>query len=248
MFKNLIFTYFVLTNSLLASDILIAVAANVSYAIDDLKKEFNKNNPDINVKVILGSSGKLTAQIHNGAPYELFMSANMQYPQKLYKDGLTTSIPVVYAKGALSIFSIKKRNFNAGINILEDNNIVKIAIANPKTAPYGKATLKVFQNTNIYDKIEKKLIYAESISQTISYTIIAADIGIIAKSALFGKHMSKYKKGINFIDIDTKLYTPIEQGIVMLKTSQNKADTKLFYEFILSNKAKSILKKYGYII
>ncbi len=94
-----------------AKTITIAVAANVSYAIEELKTEFHQLHPDIKVRVILGSSGKLTAQIKNGAPYGLFMSANMKYPQALYKEKMAITKPVVYTQGALAYLSIKKRDF-----------------------------------------------------------------------------------------------------------------------------------------
>ena len=194
-----------------AGSITIAVAANVSYAIEDLKKEFKKTYPDTKVRVTLGSSGKLTAQIKHGAPYQLFMSANMKYPQALYKDKIASSTPVVYALGSLALLSSKPRDFSGGIHLLRSKKISKIAIANPKTAPYGKAAIEAFTNAGIKSDIEKKFVYGESISQTVSYAVTAADIGIIAKSSLYSHNMSKYKKDVNWITIDPKLYTPMKQ-------------------------------------
>ena len=234
--------------NIFASDISIAVAANVSYAIDELKKEFNKEYPDINVRVTLGGSGKLTAQIKYGAPYQLFMSANMRYPQALYDDGIAITKPVVYAQGELAYFSIKKYDFNKGMNLLLDEKISKIAVANPKTAPYGKASVEAMKNSGIYNSISKKFIYGESISQTLSYPITAADIGFIAKSSLYSPKMAIYKKGINWREVDSKLYIPINQGIVILKSSKNLDDVKVFYNFMLGTKAKDILKKFGYLV
>jgi len=228
-----------------AGDIKIAVAANVSYAIEDLKAEFNTLYPDIKVQVTLGSSGKLTAQIKNGAPYQLFMSANMRYPKSLYTDKIAITKPKVYAQGGLAFLSSKKRDFSKGINLLKDKKISKIAIANPKTAPYGKATLEALTNAKIYNDIKSKIVYGESISQTLTFTLRATDIGIVAKSLLFSPRMAKFKKGINWSELDSSLYTPISQGIVMLKDNR---DVELFYNFILSQKAKKILKNFGYIV
>ena len=137
MFKKVLVGSLLFTSFLFSSTINIAVAANVSYAIDDLKKEFNKQYPKTKVRVTLGSSGKLTAQIKNGAPYTLFMSANMNYPQYLYKEGIAITKPVIYAKGGLAILSNKKQDFTQGIKLVENKKIKKIAVANPKTAPYG---------------------------------------------------------------------------------------------------------------
>ncbi len=247
MLKRIIFIYCILTNYLIASDIIVAVASNVSYAIDDLEKEFNKLHPEINIKFILGSSGKLSAQIVHGAPYQLFMSANMKLPKALYDRGLTTAKPVVYAQGMLCYLSNTQQDFSQGIRLLLDEDIKTIAIANPKTAPYGEATLEAILSAGIYNKIKHKLVYAESISQTLSYTINATDIGFIAKSLLYSPKMLHYKKGIHYLDVDIKLYRPINQGIVLLKQAQANSDAKAFYLFMQSKKAKQILTSYGYL-
>ena len=234
--------------SLFAGEITIAVAANVSYAIDELKAEFAKSNPETKVQVTLGGSGKLTAQIKNGAPYGLFMSANMKYPQALYDDKMAITKPVVYAQGALAYLSVKKLDFSKGMELLRDEKIEKIAVANPKTAPYGKAAEEAMKNAKIYDDVKSKFVYGESISQTVSYAVIAADIGIIAKSSLYSSKMAEYKENVNWASVDPALYTPIKQGIVLLKYGEENKEYKAFYDFILSDKAKVILKKYGYMI
>ena len=226
----------------------IALAANVSYAIDEIKKEFALLHPKIQLNITLGSSGKLTAQIQHGAPYQLFMSANMQYPQALYENSLAVTKPLIYAQGSLAFLSVKKLDFSKKMALLEDENISKIAIANPKTAPYGKAALEALKNAHIYNKVKKKLIYGESISQTISYTVRATDIGLVAKSALFSPKMRRFKKGINWVDVESKLYTPIDQGIVILKNGKNSSGVQAFYDFILSQDAKKIFKDFGYTI
>ncbi len=245
MKKTVLLLLFV-TLSLYAKTINIAVAANVSYAIPTLIGEFHKQNPDTKVQTSLGSSGKLTAQIQNGAPYDILMSANMKYPDSLYKKGLAITKPVVYAQGALAILSVRQRDFSKGISIVKDDTIRRIAIANPKTAPYGKASIQALQNAGLYAEVKNKFIYAESVSQTVAYTVTATDLGFIAKSSLFSVKMKQYKKDINYIDVNQKLYTPINQGIVLLKHSANNADAKAFYRFILSKKAKQIFKAYGY--
>ena len=246
--KKILIIVSLLTLNLLASSINIAVAANVSYAIDELKDEFNKEYPNIKVRIILGSSGKLTAQIKNAAPYGLFMSANMKYPDALYKEGIAITKPLVYTQGALAFLSVKKQDFSQGLELLKSKKIKRIAIANPKTAPYGIAAREALKNANMYKILKSKFIYGESISQTVLYTVTAADIGIIAKSSLYSSKMTQYKQGINWVSLDSKLYTPIKQGIVLLKCSENSKEYKAFYDFILSKKAKNIFKKYGYII
>ena len=243
--KKVIFAIFLISCSLFGTTIKVAVAANVSYAIDDLKKEFNKKHPDIKVQAILGSSGKLTAQIKNKAPFDIFLSANMLYPNSLYHDRVAITKPVVYASGSLAILTTKGFDLSKGLEVLKDKKIIKIAVANPKTAPYGIATKEALEKIGMYKEIKSKLVYGESISQTVTYAVNATDIGIIAKSALFNPKLSHFKKKKNWVEIDSKLYTPIKQGIVLIKSN---SDTKAFYDFILSDNAKKVFKKYGYIV
>lgn len=235
-----------LTTTMLAGEIKVAVAANVSYAMPELKKEFAKHYPDIKVRETLSSSGKLTAQIKHGAPYEIFMSANMKYPNTLYKDALAITKPMIYAQGSLAYLSSKKLDFSKGIELVKD--LRKIAIANPKTAPYGKASVEAMKNAKIYKDIKEKLVYAESIAQTVTYALNATDIGFVAKSTLYSQKMKQYKKGENWSDVDSTLYTPINQGIVLLKKAKENSEAKAFYDFMLSDSAKKILKEFGYLV
>ncbi|MGD9554667.1 MAG: molybdate ABC transporter substrate-binding protein [Arcobacteraceae bacterium] len=248
MLKRVILGVMVLGMSLFAGQINIAVAANVSYAIGDLIKEFNKTNPNTEVLVTLGSSGKLTAQIKNGAPYHLFMAANMKFPQSLYEENMAMTKPIVYAQGSLAMLSAKELDFSQGMEMVAQKEIEKIAIANPKTAPYGAAALEAITNAKLLNSVESKLVYAESISQTVSYAITAADIGFIAKSSLYSDKMSMYKENVNWVSVDSSLYTPIDQGVVLTRMAKENLEAKAFYEFILSQKAKEIFKEYGYLV
>ena len=248
MIKKSLLVLLFLVSSVFAEKLNIAVAANVSYAIGELKAEFNKTYPDIEVNETLTSSGKLTAQIKNGAPYDIFMSANMKYPNALYSDGLAVTRPLVYAQGSLAYLSNAKLDYSKGIELVTESNIKKIAIANPKTAPYGKAAVEAMTNGKVYNKVKGNLVYAESISQTVTYALTATDVGFIAKSTLYSPKMKKYKKGVNWEDVDPKLYTPINQGIVLLKKAENNKAAKAFYDFMLSEKAKKILNAYGYLV
>jgi molybdate transport system substrate-binding protein len=244
--KKVTFVFLWFYTSLFSAEITIAVAANVSYAIEPLIKAFNKTNPETKVNVVLGSSGKLLAQITHGAPYLLFMSADMKYPNTLYEQNLTLTKPVIYAQGALAILSQKERNYCAEMFVLKNPDIKKIAIANPKTAPYGVATAEALRNARLYRKLEKKFVYGESISQTVIYATSAADIGIIAKSSLYAPQMAQYKEALHWSEVDENLYTPIDQGMVILKNAKDNTEVKSFYDFMLSKKAKEILTSFGY--
>lgn len=245
---KILLTFLLLSGLSMAETIKVAVAANVSYAINDLKKEFNKLHPDTKVQVTLGSTGKLTAQIKNGAPYQILMGANMLYPEALYKEDFAVTRPLVYAQGSLAYLSKKKRNFSNVMELLKSDEIKKIAIANPKTAPYGIATAEALKNAKVYDEVKSKFVYGESISQTVTYAVKATDIGFIAKSSLYSPHMAHFKEGENWAELDLKLYTPINQGIVILKEGEKSTEVSAFYAFIFSKKAEKIFKDFGYII
>ena len=244
--KQIFMTFMMLVQLSFAGEISIAVAANVSYAIKPLVKAFHETHPQTKVHVILGSSGKLFAQISHGAPYDLFMSANMKYPNRLYEDNLTIGKPVIYAQGALALFSSKSRKFDTGLKLLTEENIKRIAVANPKTAPYGIATQEALKHAKIYETVKEKFVYGESISQTLIYATSAADMGVVAKSSLYAPQMLVYKKGTHWVDVDTSLYTPIDQGMVLLKSTKNKDEVQTFYDFMQSATSKKILASFGY--
>lgn len=246
--KKLCVLLVLMCSSLFASQINVAVAANVSYAIPQLIKEFNKTNPNTEVLVTLGSSGKLTAQIKNGAPFHIFLAANMKFPQALFDENIAITKPVVYAQGSLAMLSSKETDFSEGIDVVAQKEIQKIAIANPKTAPYGAAAVEAIRNAKLLESVESKFVYAESISQAVSYAITAADIGFIAKSSLYSDKMSMYKENVHWVSVDSSLYTPIDQGIVLTSVAKENPEAKAFYDFILSQKSKEIFKEYGYLV
>lgn len=232
--------------SLYAGEINIAAAANLSYAIEDLRASFQGLHPEIEIKITLGGTGKLTAQVMHGAPYDLLMAADMFYPQKLYANGLTIDKPKVYAKGALALLGTQEQNLSMGLKLLLKNTIQKIAIANPKTAPYGRASFEALRCIGVLEQIKGKFVYGESIAQTLLYTTRAADVGLVALSSLHAPQMKQYRKDIHWIEVPKKLYTPISQSVVLLKSAQKSKEAKIFYDFIFSAPAREVFAKYGY--
>jgi len=246
---RLLFLIYLLSISVLqAGSIRIAVAANVSYAIDDLIAVFHRSQPQIKVQVTLGGTGKLVAQIRYGAPYDLLMAADMAYPQALYAEGLAVAKPHIYAQGALALLSVRKQDFSKGLALLTEKRIRKIAIANPKTAPYGKASFVALESKGLLKALMPKFVYGESISQTVAYTVTAADIGFIAKSSLYSPQMSQYQEHAHWIAVPGGLYTAIDQGMVVLTSAKANAEVKAWYDFMLSPQAGNILKQYGYTL
>ena len=140
----------VMSVSLLAGEISVAVAANLSDVIEVFKTEFAKTNPNTKVNTILGASGKFTTQIKSGAPFDLFLSADMSFPENLYAEKIAVTKPAVYASGALAMVSTKGLDLSKGIAVLNNPKVEKVAIANPKTAPYVTASIEAFKNSQLF--------------------------------------------------------------------------------------------------
>lgn len=225
--------------------ITIVAAANLKIALDSINTVFKKENPTIDTQITYGSSGKLFEQISNGAPFDLFFSADMDYPNQLKKNKLTTSEIKMYAIGKLAIWSKKTDPNKRKINSLFDANVQKIAIGNPATAPYGEKAVESLKYYKVYDKVKSKLVFGENITQAAQFvTTGAADIGIIALSLVLTPNMQK--EGGKYYIIPQQTHSVLEQGCVLLKHAQGNANATKFYNFISSKKAVAILKYYGY--
>jgi len=225
--------------------LVIAAAANTQFAIRELTHAFEQKT-GISSNLVISSSGKLTAQIKEGAPYHLFVSANMKYPEELYQSGLCVQKPKVYAYGQLVLWTHQK-NDQLSMESLQADAVRHIAIANPKTAPYGEAAVEVLNHYGIFAAVQDKLVYGESISQTNQFILSGtADLGFTAQSVVMSPEL--LGKG-TWIKLDTAGYSPIKQGVVVLKKRKEKIeDAQQFYDFLDTPSATQILKKYGYLI
>ena len=223
----------------------IATAANMQYAMHELSGSFTEET-GIKCEIIISSSGKLTAQIKEGAPFDVFVSADMRFPNELFKHGFTYGEPKIYAYGKLVIWSINKQ-MKPDFNSFTNKKVKHIAIANPKTAPYGIVAFDVLNKKGIYNNIKDKLVFGESIAQTNQFiTTYAAQIGITSKSSVLSPIMKN--KGI-WKEIESDLYAPISQGIVILKNRNNQIElAQRFSDFLFSVEAKEILEKFGYSV
>ncbi len=229
-----------------AATIRVALAANVSYAMPELIHAFHRHHPAVRIQTTVGGSGKLATQIEHGAPYDLFLSANLAYPQKLYAQGSALHAPRVYAQGALAYLSNTPRDFSRGMALLRDPSIKKIAVANPRTAPYGQAAFQAMKTSGVLEAVRAKFVFGESIAQTVTYAVRAADIGIVAQSALYAPQMARYRHGRNWQEVSARLYHPIDQGMVMLRRAAKRPAARLFYDFLLAPESRAILKRFGY--
>lgn len=223
----------------------IAVAANMQFAMKELSKSFT-DATGIKCDLIIGASGQITAQIKAGAPYDLFVSADMKYPNELFTSGVAVNKPNVYAYGKLVMWSMHP-NIKPTFELLKSKQIRHIALANPKTAPYGAATVEALRHYGIYDEVKEKLVFGESISQTNQFIISgSAEVGFTAKSIVLSPEMNG--KG-NWVAINDSDYTQIAQGVVILKHNDTKTENATkFYNFLFSPTAKKILTQFGYSV
>lgn len=233
------------TSNSYSQNIKIAVAASTQFAIKELINEFQQQT-GIEVDIIVGSSGKLVAQIISGAPYHIYISANLAYADHVYKEGYSTTKPIVYARGSGVIWTTKDDiDVSTGLGCVLMTDIKTIAIASPKIAPYGVLAVDALKASDYYKRIEDKLIFGNSISQVNQYTTLGTvDIGITAKSIVCSPRM----KGVGkWIDIEGYY---IDQGMVMLTYSKNhnQKNTQKFYNFLQSNTSHKIFEKHGYTV
>lgn len=222
--------------------ITIATAANMQFAMEALVAHFTART-GISCELIIGSSGKLTAQIKEGAPYDLFVAANRLYPEEIVRSGRAKSPPEIYAYGTLVLWTLTD-GLEPSLEMLTGPEVTHIALANPKTAPYGRASVEVLNYYGLYDSLKPKLVFGESIAQTNQFiTSRAAEIGFTSLSVVVSPAMKG--KG-RWVVLDSVGYAPIEQAVVLLKQEGTIEAAQQFYDFLLSEEAGRVLKNFGY--
>jgi molybdate transport system substrate-binding protein len=229
-----------------AQELTVAAAADLQFAMQDIAGQFEKQTGKT-VKPTYGSSGNFFQQIQNGAPFDLFFSANLDYAKQLEDAGLTAPGSYYqYARGKIVIWvpNTSKLDLNAGLKSLLDPSIKKIAVANPQHAPYGKAAVAALENEKIYDQLKNKFVLGENIAQTASFVVSgAADVGIVALSLALSPNMKGKGRYAEIPDAD---YPPIEQACVILKSSSHQDEAGQFISFIKTPAIANVLKTYGF--
>ncbi len=227
-----------------AEEITVAAASSLQFTLEEIKSVFEAKT-GVTVNAVTGASGKLSAQIINGAPFDVFMSADIELPKKLYRDGFAISAPKVYAMGVLVLWTLRDIDLTQGLRVLRRNDIIKVAIASPNSAPYGKQAFNALKYQQFYDLIEPKLVYGESIAQVNQFiTTKAADIGFTAKSVVLSLNMQDIGK---WVEVDAAAYETIAQAVVILKNAKEREiSAQRFVDFLFSAQAREIFKKYGY--
>jgi len=229
-----------------AQAITVAAAADLQFAMQEVAAGFQKETGK-EVKLIYGSSGNFFQQIQNGAPFDMFFSANLDYPKKLESSGLTASGSYYqYARGKIVVWvpNDSKINIDSGLKSLLDPAVKKIAIANPQHAPYGQAAVAAMKNQGVYENVKDKFVLGENISQTASFVVSgAADVGVVALSLALSPNMKS--KG-RYSKIPAAEYPPIEQACVILSSSKDKETAKQFLSYIKAAAVADTLKRYGF--
>lgn len=230
-----------------AQEITVAAAADLRPAMEEIVSKFQAANPEKGVKVTYGSSGNFFQQIQNGAPFDLFFSANTDYPKKLETASLVVAGSYYeYARGkiVLLVSTNSDLDLNQGLRLLLDPKIKKIAIADPNHAPYGQAAVAALKTEKIYDRVSAKLVTGENISQAASFVLSgAADIGIASLSLALA---ASSKSQVRYGEIPANDYPPIQQACVIVRSTKNQQLATQFQKYFRSKEVRSVLERYGF--
>lgn len=231
-------------------EIIIAAAADLKFALDEIAQQFEKEHPEAKISVTYGSSGNLFSQIDNGAPFDLFLSADIDFPKRLIerkKAAADSLFP--YAVGQVVVWVPKDSSIDVqklGMRALLDPSVHKIAIANPEHAPYGRAAVAAMKKLGVYDQVADKFVLGENIAQTAQFVEShAADIGLIALSLAVSPKM---KAAGTYWEVPLDAYPRLNQGGVILSTTKQPELARQFREMIVGPEGRETLRHYGFIM
>jgi len=228
----------------------VAAAADLQFALEAVARDFRARNPRINLEVVYGSSGNFYTQIHNGAPFDVFLSADIQYPDKLIGEGLAVrDSRFLYAVGRIALWVPAHSSLDvAGLQMraLEQDSVKHIAIANPQHAPYGRAAEAALKSFGVYDHIAPKLVLGENIAQTLQFAQSgAADIGVVALSLALAPAVRGQGR---YWEVPLSAYPTMLQGGVILDRAAHSRAAAEFRAYLMSRSARAILERYGFSI
>jgi molybdate transport system substrate-binding protein len=228
----------------------IAAASDLKFALDELVREFRARNPEADLQVTYGSSGNFLAQIANGAPYDLYLSADAAYPRRLAEQGLVHESGVfLYAVGRLVLWVPEGSELaveSLGMKALLEPAARRIAIANPQHAPYGRAAEEALKRLGLHDAVKDKLVLGENIAQTAQFVQSgAADVGLIALALALAPAMKDQGR---YQEVPFDAYPRLEQGGAILKRARDVELALRFRDFLLGEEGKALLKRYGFFL
>lgn len=238
--------FFLLAASAHAEKITVAAAADLKFAMDEIVFTFKKNSTGDEIDVVYGSSGKFNTQIQQGAPYDLYFSADIAFPRELAKNGFAASEVKPYAFGRIVLWSPSMDATKMTLDSLTAPKITRIAIANPKHAPYGKRAEEVLRALGLWDKVESKLVYGENIAHAAQFVQTGnAQVGIIALALAVNPALAS--KGGYWL-IPDNLHAPLEQGFIITKQAAGNTLAKRFADYMGSKAARAVMTKYGFVL
>lgn len=230
----------------LAETLTIAAAADLKFALDEIVAVFGKSHPADRIEVIYGSSGKFQTQIRQGAPYDMYFSADIAYPRALKEEGLAASEVQRYAVGRIVLWSASRDAARLKLSDLAAADIRKIAIANPKHAPYGKRAEEALRASGVWEQVEPKLVFGENVAQTAQFVESGnAQVGIIALSLALSPELSRQG---GYALIPDTLHQPLEQGFIITQRAAANALAPAFARFMESREARAIMVRYGFVL
>ncbi len=232
----------------LAGEITVAAAADLSAPIQEIAAGFEKQTGN-KVRLSLGSSGNFFAQIESGAPFDVFLSADAEYPKKLEADGFAVPGTVrTYAIGKLVLWvpSASRLDLSNAMDVLLDPAVHRIAIANPRHAPYGRAAAEAMQHAGIDDRVKDKLVLGENVSQAAQFVDSGnAEIGLVAKALVSAGPMKDKGRAA---DVPTQLYSPLVQAAVVVKATRDAALARSFLAYLNGSAGREVLEHYGFAL
>jgi molybdate transport system substrate-binding protein len=226
----------------------VAAASDLRYAFDEVAMEFRRQYPSTQVTVTYGSSGTFFAQLQNGAPFDVFLSADISYPRQLAEKGLVLAGSAFkYAEGRIVVWVPKSSRLEVearGLSVLTDPAVNKVAIANPEHAPYGRAAEAAMRSTGVFDVVKPKLVYGENVSQALQFVQSgAADAGIVALSLAKAPALAETGR---YWEIPVESHPVIEQGGAIMRSAANLDAALVFRAFMLGDSARVILRRFGF--
>jgi molybdate transport system substrate-binding protein len=228
--------------------VTVAAAADLRFAFDELRVQFQRVQPDIEISVTYGSSGVFSQQLVRGAPFDLFLSADREYPASLAAKGLVLpGSQFAYALGRIVIWAPSSSPIDLehlGFKALDDPSVAHVAVANPEHAPYGRAAVAALTAAGVFERVQPKLVYGENIAQTLQFVQSrAADLGIVALSLVLAPTV---KTTGRYWNVPIDLYPRIEQGGAVLARATDPAAALELRAFMLSKAARDTLERYGF--
>ena len=227
----------------------VAAASDLKFALDELVEAFGRTAPGIAVTVTYGSSGTFFSQISNGAPFDMFLSADVDYPKRLAEAGLAAKDSVfAYAVGRIVLWvpATSRLPVERGLQVLASPDLRKIAIANPRHAPYGRAAEAALRTFGVYDAVKDRLVLGENIAQTAQFVQSGnADAGIIALSLALAPALAREGR---YFEVPLESYPRLEQGGVILARASAPEAARRLRDFILSADGRATLKRYGFFL